>query len=238
LAESLLKPEYVEVVKRPWPADDQPFKWDASPIELRVKAKRIPAWKKDYLGLVGVLRQSPVKSGQPLEKVTLIPMGCARLRISSFPTVGGEGSNEWSAPKEPLAASASAVFERDTVTALSDGLLPSGSDDHSIPRFTWWEHKGTLEWVQYELPKFMTLSKAAVYWFDDTGIGECRVPASWRLLYLDGDEWREVPNPSAYRVEKDCFNEVSFGSIKTRRIRVEVQLREGFSGGILEWRVK
>jgi len=26
-----------------------------------------------------------------------------------------------------------------------------------------------------------------VYWFDDTGRGQCRVPESWKLLYCDGD---------------------------------------------------
>jgi len=25
-----------------------------------------------------------------------------------------------------------------------------------------------------------------VYWFDDTGSGQCRVPASWRILYRAG----------------------------------------------------
>ena len=38
-----------------------------------------------------------------------------------------------------------------------------------------------------EFDKPHTFSKAEIYWFDDTGRGSCRVPASWQLLYKDGD---------------------------------------------------
>ena len=63
-----------------------------------MKAKRIPAWKQDSLGLVGKLQPSPVKSDQPAETVTLIPMGAARLRISTFPVIGeGKDTYEWKA---------------------------------------------------------------------------------------------------------------------------------------------
>ena len=83
-----------EIVKkrgRPW--DIQPFTPEAAPIELRVKARRIPQWGLDELGLVGTLGESPAFSDRPEERITLIPMGCARLRISAFPTVtdGPEG---------------------------------------------------------------------------------------------------------------------------------------------------
>jgi hypothetical protein len=84
------------VVRKSWPADNQPFKIDAAPIELSVKAKKILAWQKDNLGLVGKLQPSPAKSDEPTENVTLIPMGCARLRISSFPTIGsGPDAHQW-----------------------------------------------------------------------------------------------------------------------------------------------
>jgi hypothetical protein len=85
-----------QVVRNVWPGDDQPFEANAAPIELRTKAKKIPEWVKDHLGLVGKLQQSPVKSDEPVETVTLIPMGCARLRISAFPTIGtGPDAREW-----------------------------------------------------------------------------------------------------------------------------------------------
>jgi hypothetical protein len=55
----------------------------------------------DRFGVVGTLQDSPIKSDEPTETVTLIPMGAARLRISSFPVVGEEaGAHEWTAAKQ------------------------------------------------------------------------------------------------------------------------------------------
>jgi len=226
------------VVRNDWPDDNQPFKADAAPIELRAKAKRIPAWQKDHLGLVGKLQLSPAKSSEPTENVTLIPMGCARLRISSFPTIGsGPGAHQWKQPPKIIPATASHCWEADTVAALSDKVLPRSSNDQSIQRMTWWPHKGTAEWVQYDFEKPQKISSAAVYWFDDMGGGGCRIPISWRLLYKEGNIWKEVSNAGSYGVEKDKFNSVRFNPVQTSALRLEVQLQQDFSGGILEWSV-
>jgi len=64
-----------------------PFTQEGVPVKLKTTAKKILEWQQDDLGLVGLLPDSPVKSGQPEETVTLIPMGAARLRISSFPVI-------------------------------------------------------------------------------------------------------------------------------------------------------
>jgi hypothetical protein len=88
-----------KVVKRSGGAlPAQPFTPATAPIELQVKAKRISAWTQDAQGLVGKLQPSPVKSDQPSETVTLIPMGAARLRITAFPVIGqGKDAQEWKA---------------------------------------------------------------------------------------------------------------------------------------------
>jgi len=228
-----------QLVRRAWPGDDQPFEAAAAPIELRAKAKKIPAWQKDHLGLVGKLQPSPAKSDEPTETVTLIPMGCARLRISAFPTVGtGPDAHEWKAPAQPLPTIASHCWGGDTVAALSDKLLPKNSNDQSIPRFTWWPRKGTTEWVQYDFDKPKKVSGVHVYWFDDTGRGGCRVPKSWRLLYKDGDQWKQEFEARDYCLAKDKFNGVRFGTVLTKSLRIEVQLQPNFSAGILEWRIE
>ena len=77
-----------EVVKKAWPEDNAPFEINAVPIQLRAKAKKIVNWQQDHLGMVGIIQQSPVKSDEPEETVTLVPMGAARLRISAFGTRG------------------------------------------------------------------------------------------------------------------------------------------------------
>jgi hypothetical protein len=220
------------------PLPDNPFTPDTVPITLTAKARRIPQWTQDANGLLNPLQKSPAKSSEPEETVTLIPMGAARLRISALPVIGdGPGAHEWVKP--PPLPKASHCWQGDTTAALNDGLLPKSSDDHSIPRFTWWDHKGTTEWVQYDFDTPRKLKAAEVYWFDDEpSKGGCRVPASWRLLYRSGDEWKEVGRPDGCGVEKDRFNRATFGAVETTAIRLEVKLRPGFSGGILEWRVE
>jgi hypothetical protein len=186
---------------------------------------------------VGKLQASPVKSEQPRENVTLIPMGAARLRISSFPVIGkGNEAHEWVALK-PRPYAASHCNSSDTTEALMDGREPKSSGDASIPRFTWWDHRGTVEWVQHDFGKQRSVSVVEVYWFDDTGKGSCRVPQSWRLLYQDGERWLPVENASGFEVKTDAFNRVSFKPVRTTGLRIEVQLQPDFSGGILEWKV-
>ena len=99
-------------------------------------------------------------------------MGAARLRIAVFPTVtkNGEGT-EWKTQPghKPLPTKASYINFFDSIAAPSNGIEPKSSNDESTPRFTWWDHKGTEEWLEYDLPKKSRYSKASVYWFDDTG---------------------------------------------------------------------
>jgi hypothetical protein len=218
-----------------------PFTHEGTPIELRAKSKRIPEWKSDYLGLVGLLQDSPAKSNEPTEEITLIPMGAARLRIASFPVIGnGPDAHQWVVPPEalPLKVSASHCYENDTVRAVADGRIPKNSNDHTIPRFTWWDHKGTKEWVQRQFEGPRKVSKVEVYWFDDTpSNGGCRTPQLWKILYRKDGQWQEVTHASAYGLDIDKFNVTSFDEVETDALRIEVQLRDKFSGGILEWRI-
>ena len=104
-------------------------------------------------------------------------------------------------------------------------------------RFTWWPQKGTGEWVQYIFPKPRRITSCEVYWYDDTGKGGCRVPASWKVLYRDGNAWKEVAGASEYGTKKDAFNRVKFDPITATHLRISAMLQPDHSGGILEWRV-
>jgi len=84
--------------KRGWPKDDFPFTTESAPLAMTVNAKQIPEWKLDRHGLCAPLQASPAFSAQPTETVTLVPMGAARLRIASFPTVSSAPlANRWQA---------------------------------------------------------------------------------------------------------------------------------------------
>jgi hypothetical protein len=85
-----------EVVHKRGRVSDQPFTPATVPVAIRAKAKKIPSWTLDRNGLVGRLTPSPVRSKEPTETVTLIPMGAARLRITAFPTIGsGKDAHDW-----------------------------------------------------------------------------------------------------------------------------------------------
>jgi len=62
----------------------QPFTAADAPVEITVKARRVPEW-----GIVddspGPIPVSPVTTKRPEETVTLVPYGAAKLRITAFP---------------------------------------------------------------------------------------------------------------------------------------------------------
>ena len=122
--------------------------------------------------------------------------------------------------------------------AINDLQEPSSSNDHEVPFFHWWPRKGSLEWVEYSFEKPAKVSEAEVYWFDDTGGGECRVPASWRLLYKDGQDWKPVETTESGGVAKDQYNRLKFKPVTTDGLKLEVQLQKSWSAGIHEWKVE
>jgi DUF1680 family protein len=136
--------------------------------------------------------------------------------------------------------SASHIWPNDTVAALNDQVEPKASDDAKIPRFTWWDHRGTREWVQYDFDRATKVSAVAVYWWDERRINaHCRVPQSWRLLCQTADGgWQPVSTTGSYGIEMDRFNRVTFATVETKALRLEVQLQKDWSGGILEWIVE
>ena len=225
------------VSKKEGPLADQPFTPESVPIEIHAKAKKIAAWTLDPQGLVGKLQRSPIKSDAPVESVKLIPMGAARLRVSSFPVIGeGQGAREWAVAKR-VPVSASHCFSSDSVEAMVDGIEPRNSHDQDLPRFTWWDHRGTTEWVQYDFEKPTLVSSVSVYWFDDTGRGFCRAPESWKVLAKFGSSWKPVEATSEYSAKLDAYNRTTFRPITTAGLRIEAKLQSNFSAGILEWKV-
>ena len=81
------------------------FSPEGAPMRILAYGKRIPNWKLQD-NMVAPLQNSPVKSSEETVTLTLIPLGCARLRLSVFPVISDdEWANEWvevpaSTPKE------------------------------------------------------------------------------------------------------------------------------------------
>lgn len=166
-------------------------------------------------------------------------------------------------PLRGVKASASFVGHGDGPGAFFDRLEPSSSGDHTIPRFTFWDRKGGVEsaaagesgsrgggeeWIAVEFDQPRMVSRTAIYWFDDTGVGECRVPKRARVEVLVDDAWKPVsgapggtggadatPPPDEIGVRKDTFNTLRFAPVTTKGLRIVLTMQEKFSTGALEW---
>jgi DUF1680 family protein len=143
----------------------------------------------------------------------------------------------WPNPSTASKSKPSASGEKNA-TSLNDQWNPISSNDHAHPYLHWWPNKGTQEWVQYNFDRPTIVQAVHVYWFDDTGQGECRVPASWQAFYEVGNTWKPVQNLGSYGIMKDRYNKVKFRPVETKALRLEIQLQKDFSAGILEWRVE
>src|SRR3954471_16206295 len=157
-------------------------------------------------------------------------------------------------------ASGSAVQGVAGIRGLNDGVVPraSGAGGRGggpgpapglapdIPIFTWTPSRpspalgtgGATQWVQYTFPTDETIGRTQVFW--------TVAPQSWRLLYQDRGEWKEVAPPSttlgagklSYGREVNTFTTVEFEPVKTMALRIEVTLPpQGPPPAVAEWRV-
>jgi hypothetical protein len=128
-----------------------------------------------------------------------------------------------------------ASFVHVSLDAIKDQILPESSADSSALQLDFWPHKGTTEWLQFEWDEKHEIYCVKIYWFDDTGRGECRVPKSWKVLYRQAEgKFKTVNNNTPYLIQKDTFNKVSFEPVRTDGIKIEVTLQDNWSAGVQE----
>lgn len=104
--------------------------------------------------------------------------------------------------------------------------------------FTWAGRAGTTESIARVFDTKVRVDATRVYWFDDTVT--CRTPASWKLFYRADGDWKAVdlaPGGTC-GVDKDWYNTVAFSPVVTDGLKIEVDLKEGFSAGLLRWHVR
>ncbi len=159
----------------------------------------------------------------PGQMIVWIPRTEAVARPAPYPTLATTSTVTSSGRKNPR--------------PINDGEEPRSSSD-STSYFDWWPRKGTTEWIEYALAKPARVSDAQVYWFDDTGRGEVRVPQSWRILYKDRDTWKAVEALSPYGTAKDQYNRVTFKPVTTSTLRLEVTMQPAWSAGVQEWKIR
>lgn len=119
---------------------------------------------------------------------------------------------------------------------VNDGVEPVSSSEQPKALCHFWPHKGGEEWVQYSWKTPQRVTGVKIYWFDDTGRGECRLPESWKLQAQRGENWVDVPLSSAPKA-LDKWNEVTFPVVETTALRLVIRQQERWSTGIHEWKV-
>jgi DUF1680 family protein len=147
-----------------------------------------------------------------------------------IPVIGG--------PETRAKVSMSFISRNSQPWGVNDGLEPKSSGEQPASLCHWWPHSGSKEWVQYTWAKPVTLKGSSVYWFDDTGRGACRLPASWQIEYRDGETWKPVAATKDYPVAKDGWSTVEFPPVSTTAVRLAVQLKKGWAAGVHEWKVE
>ncbi|MFC5824951.1 Ig-like domain-containing protein [Nonomuraea insulae] len=146
--------------------------------------------------------------------------------VTVTPTAQGEQANV--APYATPTASYTSPWEK--VAAINDGIDPPRSNDGANPRWGTWPQQGT-QWVQLDWPAPVRVNKAEVYFFDDGG--GVRVPASWKIQQWDGDSFEDVTGAASYPKAADAYNTVSFDTVTTSKLRVQLE-SGGASVGLLE----
>jgi DUF1680 family protein len=126
-----------------------------------------------------------------------------------------------------------------SLAPINDQLLPENFTDGFAPNFDFWPRKGTTEWITYEFARPATVQAVRVSWFDDTGTGECRLPAAWRVLHRTSEgRWEPVNHTGDYPTQKRNPVRVRFPPVTTTALRLEIQLPPNFSAGVYEWEVE
>lgn len=70
------------------PVGERPFSAEGAGVLAHARARRLPKWKLEH-GWAGETPISPQSSAEAVEEVTLIPYGCAKLRVTEFPKLKG-----------------------------------------------------------------------------------------------------------------------------------------------------
>jgi hypothetical protein len=133
-----------------------------------------------------------------------------------------------------VVAFASNSFRPDApITFLNDGLEPT--DTGPLPAWRWGRGDNRPLWVQYVWEQPVTTAEVRLFWWDHEESTE--LPSSYRILYLDGDEYREVQNPRGLALESGAFNTTTFDPVTTTSLRVEATDPGRFPVTLLEWAV-
>jgi hypothetical protein len=187
------------------PPAANPFTHEGNPLTITAPARRIAEWTADSQNVVTPLQDSPARSAAPVETVTLIPMGAARLRVTAFPTASPDGQ-----PWSPGGA-AFRIRNRNSGKVLGvDGM--STADSAHVVQFAdngtadhlwqlvdngdgWYRVRNRNSGKVLGVDGMSTADSAHVVQFADNGTAD----HLWQLVD-NGDGWYRVRNRNSGKV--------------------------------------
>ena len=150
-----------------------------------------------------------------------------------------EDSSTASPLPAPTIASTSTLSSspcKGSLSSIIDQLVPEKSSRKEFGQIHWWPSFGTKEWVIMEFEKEEYIKAMKIFWFDDKDINAgCRIPKSYKVYYKSGNRWVPVQAAFGYPNERDQFNFIPIQPVKTRALKLQMELEEDFSTGIQEW---
>jgi hypothetical protein len=181
---------------------DDPF--TTPPIRITAQAQDIPDWTMDSEHVVAPLSDGPVATTGTVRQVTLIPMGAARLRLTTFPRTGG--TRTWGMLSTEFCIQ---NFNSSKVLAV-DGMSTADSaqvvqyDDNGTPDHVWRLVDLGNGWVKVRnensgkvlgVDQMSTANSARVVQVTDNGTRD----HLWQLVD-NGDGWFRVRNANSGKV--------------------------------------
>lgn len=131
-------------------------------------------------------------------------------RVNNDPALTGTAKLTSSDPKKP--------------TNLVGGAQLKSGYDWSLPR----AHlvpAGDEQWLQYDFPEAVTLSSTELF---PVHGGRTGMPESFKILYRENGEWKEVSGLQGTISEHHRWNNLSFSPVKTDGLRFELK-PQGFT---------
>jgi DUF1680 family protein len=192
-------------------------------------------WKADLLGGVTVIRSRATAVRKTATgEIETAPQDLALIPYSTWANRGPGEMVVWMA-RTPSAAVA---LPPPTIASTASIKLSGGATPRPQTRFDWWPSKGTTQFAEFTFAKPAEVSRFEVFFFDDTGRGESKVPQSWKLLYRDGETWKPIESTDPFPTRAGRFNAITFKPVTTDALRIEMTFQKDWSGGIQEWKAE
>ena len=88
-------------------------------------------------------------------------------------------------------------------------------------------------WLAYDFGRARSVSGISVYFYDN--IATITAPKNYAVQYWTGSEWKSVKNQSQPTTKRDRFNDVTFDTVSTTKLRIVLTAEK--AAGIIEWKV-